>query len=290
MCTSIASSRGAISDHVRQAAQVGDVEGAVVGRAVVADEAGAVHREDDVELLQADVVDDLVEGALQEGRVDRADRLGALRARARRRTAPRAARRCRRRSSCSGSSSASMSRPGAAGHRGGDADHARSRCASATSASPKTSVYCGGAGGAARLRRRGDRPCRRRRRPPFDDRLRLGRVPLLHALEAALLGGREALALDGGDVDDDRAVGLERLAAARARSALHVVAVDHAHVGESSSSKNRPGRPVGLDRLLELRAEALDRARRCRRAAWSAAPRRPRGRGSSCGFSRTRLK
>ena len=45
---------------VRQAAQVGDVERAVVGRAVVADEAGAVHREDDVELLQADVVDDLV--------------------------------------------------------------------------------------------------------------------------------------------------------------------------------------------------------------------------------------
>jgi hypothetical protein len=34
--------------------------------------------EDDVELLQADVVDDLVVGALQEGRVDGAHRLGAL--------------------------------------------------------------------------------------------------------------------------------------------------------------------------------------------------------------------
>ena len=45
---------------------------------VVADEAGAVHREDDVEVLQADVVDDLVERALQERRVDRADRLDAL--------------------------------------------------------------------------------------------------------------------------------------------------------------------------------------------------------------------
>jgi hypothetical protein len=63
---------------VRQAAQVGDVEDAVVRRAVVADEAGAVHDERDVELLQADVVDDLVEGALQERRVDRGDRLGAL--------------------------------------------------------------------------------------------------------------------------------------------------------------------------------------------------------------------
>ena len=65
-------------DDVGQAAQVGDVEGAVVRRAVVAHEAGAVHGEDDVELLQADVVDDLVVGALQEGRVDGAHRLGAL--------------------------------------------------------------------------------------------------------------------------------------------------------------------------------------------------------------------
>jgi hypothetical protein len=36
----------------------------VVGRPVVADQPGAVHGEDDVELLQADVVDDLVIGAL----------------------------------------------------------------------------------------------------------------------------------------------------------------------------------------------------------------------------------
>ena len=55
------------------AAQVGDVEEAVMGGAVVAGEAGAVHAEDDGELLQADVVDDGVEGALQEGGVDGAD-------------------------------------------------------------------------------------------------------------------------------------------------------------------------------------------------------------------------
>jgi hypothetical protein len=79
---------------VRQAAQVGDVEDAVVRRAVVADEAGAVHDERDVELLQADVVDDLVEGALQERRVDRGDRLGALERQARRRRGSPAARRC----------------------------------------------------------------------------------------------------------------------------------------------------------------------------------------------------
>jgi hypothetical protein len=50
----------------------------VVRRSVVADQAGAIQREDDVELLQADVVDDLVERALQERRVDRRDRLDAL--------------------------------------------------------------------------------------------------------------------------------------------------------------------------------------------------------------------
>ena len=49
-----------------------------MGRAVVADQARPVHREDDVEFLQADVVDQLVVGALEEGRVDRADRFRAL--------------------------------------------------------------------------------------------------------------------------------------------------------------------------------------------------------------------
>ena len=78
MWTSIASSRGAISTMLRQAAQVGDVERPVVGRAVVADEAGAIDREHDVQPLQADVVDDLVVGPLQEGRVDRRHRLAAL--------------------------------------------------------------------------------------------------------------------------------------------------------------------------------------------------------------------
>ena len=47
-------------------------------RAVVADKPRAVHRERDVERLKADVVDDLVVGALEERRVDRAHRLGAL--------------------------------------------------------------------------------------------------------------------------------------------------------------------------------------------------------------------
>src|SRR3712207_9166923 len=41
-------------------------------------------------------------------------------------------------------------------------------------------------------------------RQAADDRRGLGRVPLLHALEAPLLGGREALALHRLDVDQDR--------------------------------------------------------------------------------------
>ena len=63
---------------VGQAAQVGDVEGPVVGGPVVAHEAGPIHREDDVQALEADVVDDLVVGALKEGRVDRRHRLATL--------------------------------------------------------------------------------------------------------------------------------------------------------------------------------------------------------------------
>src|ERR1044072_685146 len=69
------SSFGRHHGHVRHAAQVGYVQEAVMRRPVAADDTGAIHAELDVEVLQADVVDDLVKGALQEGRVDGADRL-----------------------------------------------------------------------------------------------------------------------------------------------------------------------------------------------------------------------
>ena len=52
MWTSIASSRGAITTTLGIGREVGDVEGPVVGGAVVADQAGPVHREGDVEALQ----------------------------------------------------------------------------------------------------------------------------------------------------------------------------------------------------------------------------------------------
>ena len=61
-------------DGVRQAPEVGNVEGAVVRLAVLADDAGAVGDERDGQVLQADVVDDLVERPLEEGRVDRDER------------------------------------------------------------------------------------------------------------------------------------------------------------------------------------------------------------------------
>ena len=48
-------------------------------RPVVADEAGPVEREHDRQLLHRDVVHDLIVGALQEGRIDRADGLDAAR-------------------------------------------------------------------------------------------------------------------------------------------------------------------------------------------------------------------
>ncbi len=65
-------------DDVRDAAQVADVEQPVMRRPVVARQAAAIHAEDHRQILQADVVHDGIEGALQEGRVDRAERLEAL--------------------------------------------------------------------------------------------------------------------------------------------------------------------------------------------------------------------
>ena len=51
----------------------------MVRRAVLAGDAGAVEGEDDRQVHDGHVVEDLVEGALQERRVDRRDRLHPLR-------------------------------------------------------------------------------------------------------------------------------------------------------------------------------------------------------------------
>ena len=59
--------------HVKDAgdrSQVGDVEEAVVRGAVIPREAGAVHAEGDIQVLQGDVVNDHVIRALHEGAVD----------------------------------------------------------------------------------------------------------------------------------------------------------------------------------------------------------------------------
>ncbi len=61
-----------------QAAEIGDVEGAGMRRPVGADEAGAVDGEAHRQPLDGDVVHDLVVGALQEGRIDRRERLEAF--------------------------------------------------------------------------------------------------------------------------------------------------------------------------------------------------------------------
>ena len=53
--------------EVGQAAQIGEIEGAAVGGTVSADVAGAVDREAHRQMLDRDVMDDLIVGALQEG-------------------------------------------------------------------------------------------------------------------------------------------------------------------------------------------------------------------------------
>ena len=79
MWTSSASSAAAITTKLGRVAEIGDVEAAGMGRAVGADQPGAVDGEADRQILDRDVVDDLVVGALQEGRIDRAERPHPLR-------------------------------------------------------------------------------------------------------------------------------------------------------------------------------------------------------------------
>src|SRR5688572_8139081 len=64
--------------HVRDGAQVRNIEHTLVGASVVAYHASTVHRKDHRQVLYADIVDDLVVRALQESRVDGDHRLDAL--------------------------------------------------------------------------------------------------------------------------------------------------------------------------------------------------------------------
>ena len=65
--------------EIGQGAQVSEIEAAGVGRAVGADQPGAVQREAHRQILDRDVMHDLVVGALQEGRINRRERPKALR-------------------------------------------------------------------------------------------------------------------------------------------------------------------------------------------------------------------
>ena len=207
----------------------------------------------DVESLQADVVDDLVEGALQEGRVDRGDRLGALEREARRRTAPPAARRCRRRSSARAAPSGGCSRPVPEFIAAVMPTTRSSRRHSSTSASPKTFVYCGGGGASARAGTRlgagagaplaidfGLAACHfsMPSRPPSS----AGAKPLPLTVATWTTTGRSAASASR----------------SASRSVRHVVAVDDADVGPVELLPQQAGRPERLDRLLQLRAEPLE--------------------------------
>ena len=66
-------------DDAGDGSQVADVEKAVVRGAVVAGEASAIHAEGDIEILQRDVVNDHVVGALHEGAVNRNEGFHSLR-------------------------------------------------------------------------------------------------------------------------------------------------------------------------------------------------------------------
>ena len=70
-------------DQARHGPQVGDIEEAMVGRAVVARETGAIHAKRDIQILQSDVMDNHVVGPLHECAVNREKRLHSLRSHSR---------------------------------------------------------------------------------------------------------------------------------------------------------------------------------------------------------------
>ena len=212
------------------------------------------------------------------GTSSRSRRPGARpRARGRRRTAPPAARRCRRRSSARASPTWRMFRPVPGVHRRGDADHARVAAALRQQRlAEDRRVGRGGGGGASDAAFGGLDDV------AVGDRARLRGVPALHALQPAVLGGREALALDRRDVHDDRPLRGER-AAQRDAQRVHVVAVDHPDVDPVELLPQQAGRRERLDRLLQLRARGARTPRRCRRAASRGRPRCRRARATGAG-------
>src|SRR5579872_4940770 len=56
--------------HVGNQTHKCDIENAMLRLTVLANDTGAIQREDDVQVLHADIVDHLIEGALHEGRVN----------------------------------------------------------------------------------------------------------------------------------------------------------------------------------------------------------------------------
>ena len=64
--------------YARQTAQKGEIKTARMGRPISANQAGPVNRQQHWQFLQGDVVNQLIIGALQEGRVNRHHRLQAF--------------------------------------------------------------------------------------------------------------------------------------------------------------------------------------------------------------------
>ena len=66
---------GGHDDEIRQADKIGHIEGAGMRRPVGADKAGPVDGKAHGQVLDRDIMHDLIVGALQEGRIDRANGL-----------------------------------------------------------------------------------------------------------------------------------------------------------------------------------------------------------------------
>ena len=238
-----ASSAGRHDDHVREHAQVAEVERAVMRRAVGPGEAGAIEHERDRQILQRDFLEDLVVRRAA-GTCCRYRRSAAGRPWPGRRRRPRRAPSqmpvSKKRS---GNASRTCFELVALAHRGGDHRDAR-------------------VGGHLLVRSPATATCVNARDELFficDDLVGRALELRRRVEEHRVLGGRlEAVALFGDDVQQDRALGRFDHPQVLAQQA-DVVAVDRAEVAEAEVLEQHAAVQAGLGGFLELRQEPLDR-------------------------------
>ncbi|CDN43885.1 hypothetical protein BN871_DS_00300 [Paenibacillus sp. P22] len=229
--------------HVRNMAQVGDIVHAVMRLAVRTDKARPVDGENDIRVLPANIMDDLVVGALQEGGVHGIHRLHPFHGH-RRRHRRRMLLRNADVDHPAGEARRELHQPGSCRHRRSDRHDA---LVALGQLDERIAEHLG-------IHRRSDRL----EHLAGFDLVRRSPVPF----ERIVLGRRIAFALDGNDMHENRSLHVARLLQ-HIQQLAHVVAVDRTEIMESELLEQDAAHQQIFDAVLEplrrLRQLAADR-------------------------------